>query len=93
MKILSSKISIFIVPCPNGFTKLQGRVPGIGIGINIPNSTLDECATQCTNQSGCNSFESWDTGRSKKAKCKLLEEKMPTQADFNRTYFYCSNGI
>ena len=77
--------------CPNGFTLMEGDIPGWGqVGSNPTiESTIVGCANRCNDESSCCSFEYSPTTK----KCNLNSDCEPTQGVFQDYAFCTKSGI
>ena len=73
--------------CPNGFTLMEGDIPGWGqVGSNpTRESTVEGCANRCNDESSCCSFEYSPT----KKRCNLNRDCEPTESAY-QDYAFCT---
>ncbi len=71
--------------CPNGFTLMEGDIPGWGQVGSSREFTIKRCANRCNDESSCCSFEYSPT----KKICNLNRDCEPTESAY-QDFAFCT---
>ena len=75
------------VPCPSGYERRDGDIPGWGTDIGSALSlTREECADACTDENQCLSFEHSNSA----SLCNLNKMAEPTNEENYLDYAFCT---